>query len=89
MSDTNTTTNDATPAAVETPKATGPSPKLGLTPIQALDILIQAVHLAQQKGGVYTLKEAALLYEAVEVFAQQQQAAQQQAQSASTPAASN
>ena len=60
----------------QTPTAPATTGKLNLTPIQALDILIQAVNLAQQKGGVYTLKEASLLYEAVEVFAVQQQNAQ-------------
>jgi hypothetical protein len=78
MSDTNNTTPVAEAPKPAPLAAPAPAAKLNLTPIQALDILIQAVHLAQQKGGVYTLKEASLLFEAVEVFAQQQQAAQAQ-----------
>ena len=70
--------NQTTPATSESGQqpATSATGGLKLTPVQALDILIQAVNLAQQKGGVYTLKEAALLYEAVQVFAGQQQQAQ-------------
>jgi len=72
--------NQTTPTPTPTPAtatqdapATSATGGLTLTPVQALDILIQAVNLAQQKGGVYTLKEAALLYEAVQVFAGQPQ----------------
>jgi hypothetical protein len=43
--------------------------KKKLTPVQSLDILIQAVRLAQTKGA-YSLEEAALLFEAIDVFKQ-------------------
>lgn len=42
-----------------------------LTPQQALNILIQGVNLAQNKGGVYNLSDAALIDKAVRVFTDQ------------------
>jgi len=35
---------------------------------KALNILVQAVKMAQLKGGVYTLEDAKVIAEAVEVF---------------------
>jgi hypothetical protein len=60
-----------------------------LTPVQSLDILIQAARLAQGKGA-FTLEEAALVHEAIEVFkatAPTQQPAAAPANADATPAA--
>lgn len=59
MSETTTTPPTPTPE-----KRKGP-----LTPVQGLDVLIQAVRLAQTKGA-YSLEEAALISEAIDVFKQ-------------------
>ena len=67
MSETTTTPSGTAGTAAPTPtqeKRKGP-----LTPVQGLDILIQAVRLAQNKGA-YSLEEAALISEAIDVFKQ-------------------
>ena len=58
-----------TEETVQTQTQTQTTEKKKLTPVQSLDILIQAVRLAQTKGA-YSLEEAALLFEAIDVFKQ-------------------
>ena len=60
--------------------------KTQLTPIQALDILLQAVRLAQGKGA-FSLEEASLILEATEVFKQMPKQAPPVTDAPATPAA--
>ena len=53
-----------------------------LTQEQAISVLIQGVKMAQNKGGVYTLEDAAVILKACEVFVQQKDPAAE----AETPA---